>query len=488
MTNVQEQANSAPSGAKKSGGGTPPGPRGHWLWGCWPRLRTDPLGLYYDAWREYGDCVRIRFLPGMYGYLLTHPEAAEHVLQKQHKKYRKPAFFNRTMEMLLGKALFTSEGESWLQHRRLMQPAFHRQHLAQLSQQMVAATEACLRKWEQAGTQRVVDIAGEMMQLSLKIAGVTLFGTDLSQETDVVGRAYRTGFEYVSHRLNTPPLVPAWLPTPRNRRFARDKRELDRVVLGMIAERRRKPGESRDVLSLLLAAQDEETGVGLTDQEVKDEALTLVTAGHETVGAALSWTWYLLGQHPAIQESLHDEVCGLLKRRSPTINDLPQMPLVKAAFEEAMRLYPPAPAVPREAVEDDEVLGYRIPKGVPLIISSYVTHRRPDLWEKPERFNPERFLPAQVAHRPRFAYYPFGGGPRICIGNTFALTEGPLVLATLIQDYQVELIPDHPVVPDQTFTLRPKHGVLVKLRRRSPAGNRVAEDLGANNAPSGRAI
>ena len=466
MTIEPQQANPARC-AETNAGRTPPGPRGHWLWGCWSRLQTDPLGLYYDAWREYGDCVRIRFLPGMYGYLLTHPEGVEHVLQKQYQNYRKPVFFTRIVRLLLGEGLFTSEGEFWLWHRRLMQPAFHRQHLDELSQRMAAAAEECGRRWERATKEPVVDIAAEMMQLSLRIAGITLFGTDLSQETDIIGRAYRTGFAYVSHRLNTPYLLPPWAPTPRNRRFARDKRELDRVVLWMIAERRRNPGKGRDLLSLLLAAQDEETGVCLNDQEVKDEALTLLADGHETVGAALAWRWYLLGRHPEVQESLHDEVCGLLQDRSPRVDDLLHLPLVKATFQEATRLYPPAPAVPREAVEDDVVLGYRIPKGVPLIVSSYVTHRRPDLWEEPERFKPERFLAAQAAQRPRFEYYPFGGGPRACIGNTFALTEGPLVLATLIQGYWVELIPDHPVVIDQTFTLRPKHGVLVKLHQRA---------------------
>ncbi len=474
MPNAQQQANAALFDQRKAWR-TPPGPRGHWLWGCWPQLRADPLGLYYHAWRKYGDCVRIRFLPGIFGYLLTHPDAVEHILQKHHTNYRKPSFFTGTVRPLLGEGLFTSEGEVWLRHRRLMQPAFHRGALACLGRQIVAAAEQCSLEWERVGEEVVLDVAVEMMRLSLQIAGVTLFGADLSQDADVIGRSYRGGFEFVARRLNTPPLLPTWVPTPSNRRFARDKRELDRVVLEMIAERRSNQRESQDLMALLLAVQDEETGVGLTDQEIKDEALTLLTAGHETVAAALSWTWYLLGQHRESQEAVHDEVWGLLRGRSPTIEDLPRLPLVKAAFEEAMRLYPPAPAVPREAIADDEILGYRIPRGAPLIISSYVTHRRPDLWDEPERFNPERFLPGQAAQRPRFAYYPFGGGPRMCIGNTFALTEGPLVLATLIQGYQVELIPDHPVILDQTFTLRAKHGVWVKLRRRSLSAKHASE-------------
>jgi cytochrome P450 len=452
---------------EKREGKTPFGPRGHWLWGCMPQLRSDPLGLNYDAWREYGDYVRIRFLPGIYGYLLTHPTAVEHVLQKNHMNYRKPSFFTETVKLLVGEGLFTSEGESWLQHRRLIQPAFHRQHLTHLSNSIVASTEKCLREWKKAGTNQPVDITAEMLRVSLRIAGVTLFGNDISEAADDLGRAYRAGFEYLSYRMNTPFSPPPWVPTALNRRFARDKRELDKFVLNLIAQRRRNPDDSRDFLALLLAAQDEETGGGLTDEEVKNEALTLLTAGHETAAAALSWTWYLLGLHPDIQEEIYDEVRGTLEGRSPTIEDLARLPLVKAAFDETMRLYPPAPGVPREAIKDDEIQGYRIPKKVPLIISSYVAHRRPDIWEEPEQFNPKRFLPAQTAQRPKFAYFPFGGGPRMCIGNTFALTEGALVLATLMQKYRIELVPDHPVVVDQTFTLRPKYGVKVKLHERA---------------------
>jgi cytochrome P450 len=465
MTSMPPAAETLPP-AETRGGRTAPGPRGHWLWGCWPRLWNDPLDWYYDTWRTHGDVVRIRFLPGAYGYLLTHPDAIEHVLQKHHKNYRKPTHLTRTLGLLIGEGLFNSEGESWLRHRRLMQPAFHRQHLARLSRHMVAAAEDCLRQWAQAGAEPVLDVAADMMRLSLRIAGVTLFGADLGREADAIGRTFRSGLEHVIYRLNTPTALPPWVPTARNRRFARDQRTLERVVLDLIAERRRRPGEGGDLLALLLAAQDEETGAGLTDREVLDEALTLLAAGHDTVGAALAWTWYLLGRHPEVQEAVHDEVRGLLRGRSPTFDDLPQLPLVRAAFEEAMRLYPPAPGVVREAIEDDVVLGYRIPRRVVLILSSYVTHRRPDLWDEPERFKPERFLAPQSAPRPKFAYFPFGGGPRVCIGNTFALAEGPLVLATLIQACRVELIPDHVVLPDQRFTLRPKNGVMVKMRRR----------------------
>ena len=235
------------------------------------------------------------------------------------------------------------------------------------------------------------------------------------------------------------------------------------MVLGLIAARRQAASRPDDLLSLLLAAQDEETGVGMTDEQVKDEALTLLTAGHETVGAALSWTWYLLGQHPQVQEDLYDEVRGKLGGRSPTLDDLPDLPLTRAVFEEALRLYPPAWGQPREAIQPDEINGFPIPAKAIVTVSQWITHRHPDFWDEPEQFKPERFLPGQAASRHKFAYFPFGGGPRVCIGNTFALMEGPLVLATIVQRFRVELVPGQTVVPDPTFTLRPKYGVKVLL-------------------------
>ncbi len=266
--------------------------------------------------------------------------------------------------------------------------------------------------------------------------------------------------------MGSPPLVPAWLPTPRNLAFARAKRLLDRVVLGLIAARRQTASRPDDLLTLLLAAQDEETGVGMTDRQVKDEAVTLLTAGHETAGAALSWSWYLLGQHPRVQDDLHDEARGKLGGRSPTLEDLPDLPLAKAVFEEALRLYPPAWGQPREAIRPDEVNGFPIPARGIVTVCQYVTHRHPDFWDEPERFNPGRFLPGRGGARHKFAYFPFGGGPRVCIGNAFALLEGPLVLATVAQRFRVELVPGQAVVPDPTFTLRPRDGVKVLLRPR----------------------
>jgi cytochrome P450 len=439
------------------------GPRGHWLFGCMPEFLRDPLGLYVRTNREYGDYARIRAFPGMYVHLLTHPDAVEHVLVKHHKNYRKPDFFNQPVARLTGNGILTSEGDFWLRQRRLMQPAFHRQQLARLVPAMTGAAELFVREREAAGPGEVVDMLDHMMKVTLRIAGTTLFGADVTGEADEIGRAFRIGFAHVSRRMNTPPFVPDWLPTPGNLAFGRAKRLLDRVVLRLIADRRRSGSQPADLLSLLLAAQDEETGVGMTDEQVKNEVLTLLMAGHETMGAALAWTWHLLGSHPRVQDDVADEVRGHLGGRSPALEDLPGLPLTRAVFEETLRLYPPAWGQPREAIQADEINGFPIPAGAPVALSQYVTHRHPDFWENPEQFDPGRFLPERAAGRHKFAYFPFGGGPRVCIGNHFALMEGPLVLATILQRFRVELVPGQEVLPDATFTLRPRNGVQVIL-------------------------
>jgi cytochrome P450 len=431
--------------------------------GCVGAMQADPLGFNQRTWRQYGDYARIRAFPGIYVYLLAHPEAVEHVLVRNHKNYRKPDFFNGPVGELAGQGLVTSEGETWRTHRKLVQPAFHRERMAGLGTLMAGAAEAMARDWERSGPGRVLDILPEMMRLTLRIASTTLFSADISGEADSIGGAFRTAFAHVSRLMNRPPFVPRWLPTPENRRFAEAKRLLDRVVLELIEARRQEGGSREDLLSTLLAAQDEETGLGMSDAQVKDEVLTLLLAGHDTVGAALGWTWYLLGQHPDVQDRLFDEVHGRLEGRTPTAADLPELPLSRAVFEEALRLYPPAPGMPREALGPDEIGGFGIPKKAIVVLSQYVTHRHPEFWDDPERFDPERFLPGRGAGRPKFAYYPFGGGPRSCVGNHFALMEGALVLATIAQRFRVELVPGQAIEPDTTFTLKPKPGVRVAL-------------------------
>jgi cytochrome P450 len=439
---------------------------GHWLLGCLRQLQSDPLNLYQNSWRRHGDYIRIRALRGFNVYLLAHPAAIEHVLHANHKNYRKPDSFNHSVRLLGGNGILTSEGEFWRRQRRLMQPAFARNSVARLSDHMIAGITRFIDEWNEAPDGRTLDVLPEMMRLGLRIASTTLFGTDISGEADAIGRAYRTTFEYVSLKMNGRLMfTPAWLPTRRNREFHEAKALLDRVVLELVARRRREPPKN-DVLGLLLAAQDEESQSGMSDEQLKDEAVTLLTAGHETAGAALSWTWYLLAKHPEVQQSLHEEVSGRLGGRLPAVDDLPRMPLVTAVFEEAMRLYPPAWGMPRESLAADDICGYPLPAKATLILSQLLAHRHPEFWHEPDRFDPSRFTEGASAERPKFAFFPFGGGPRICIGNHMAMVEGPLALAALAQRFHFTLVPDHPVVPDPTFTLRPKYGVKLVVRKR----------------------
>ncbi len=439
---------------------------GPWLRGCMREIRTRPLDFYTAVWRQCGPFVRIRAVPGIWFYLITHPDGVEHVLQKNHKNYRKFDVLIKPIRLLMGNGLFSSEGDLWLRQRRLTQPAFHRPQIAALSGPMAAAAVALADEWTRGEPGRVLDVGHEMMRLTLGIASTTLFSHDVSGDADTLGRAFRVVLAYISRRMNSQLTPPLWFPTRSNRAVRHAKELIDRVVLEVIEARRRHGPGAGDLLDLLLAARDEESGTGMTDQQLRDEVLTLLGAGHETVGAALSWSWHLLGQHPDVQEALADEARGRLGGRQPDFDDLPHLPLARAVFEEALRLYPPAPGLPRVAIHDDEIEGRHVPAKALVLLFQYVTHRDPAFWDEPERFKPERFLAGAGAGRPKFAYFPFGGGPRVCIGNTFALTEGPLVLAALAQRFRLEPVPGHEVVPDTTFTLRPKNGVKMMLHRR----------------------
>ncbi len=442
------------------------GPNGNWLLGCMRALQTDPLNFYKKTWQTYGDYARIRIVPRMYLYLLADPAAVEHVLYKNHKNYRKPDFFNKPVSLLAGNGILSSEGDFWLRQRRLSQPAFLRNQVTKFGQHMVAGTDVLIQEWEQAESGRTLDVLPEMMRLALRIVSTALFSTDISGEADAIGHAFRVTFGHVSDKMNGRPTPPLWVPTRHNRAFNHSKALLDRVVLGLIETRRQSRTPTNDVLDMLLAAQDEESGTGMTDQQLRDEVLTLLTAGHETVGAVLSWTWHLLSEHPAIQESLHDEVSAHLQGRTPTPEDLPQLPLATAIFEETMRLYPPAWGQPRESIHADDINGYPIPPKAIVTVSQLLTHRHPAFWKEPDRFDPERFLGQRGLERPKMAFFPFGGGPRMCIGNHFAMLEGPLVIAALAQRFHFASAPGHTVVPDATFTLRPKTGVRAIVRKR----------------------
>ncbi len=447
-----------------------PGPPGNFIFGNLPDLRRDPLHFYPEMCARYGDVVRFRGLGSFVWFLISHPDDIERVLKS--KQYPKGMFI-QNIKMLVGNGLVTSEGDFWRKQRRLAQPAFHRQRLESLATMMTGAAETLAEQWQpRVAHGQPLDVANEMMRLTLQIVGRALFSVDISGAADKVGAAVTVALDHINYRSLQPLALPERIPTPHNRRFLRARQTIDTLVDGIIAERRRSaahgPDDRGDLLSMLLAARDEETGVSMSSEQLRDEVKTIILAGHETTAVTLPWAWYLLAHHPEIEQHLHDELAGVLGGRTPGLDDLPRLPYTRMVVDEVLRLYPPAWAVARQTMVDDHIQGYHIPAKSPVVMSQYVTHRHPEFWDKPNAFVPERFGNG-AEQRPRFAYFPFGGGPRICIGNSFALMEAQLLLATLAQRYDFRLVPQHPVVPEPTVTLRPKYGIRMMLRPRQAA-------------------
>jgi cytochrome P450 len=431
-----------------------------------PAFRSDPLMFLVDTAREYGPVARVS-LGLVDAYLVSQPSGVKRVLQDNSENYGRETRGFQALRMTLGSGLITTDGPFWKRQRRLAQPAFHKARLAAFGAIMgQAAHELVERLVGRAAAKTPVDIVPEMARVTLAILGRSLFSLDLDGEADAVGRALVVVLRHTIDTVQSLIPVPRALPTPANRRFAAALRTLDRVVLDSIAERRRDGIDRGDLLSMLLAARDEETGEGMTDQQLRDEVMTLMLAGHETTAMTLSWTLSLLSRNPAARRSLESEVDGVLAGRLPTTDDLPRLPYTRMVIEEAMRLYPPAWAVTRSVAADDEIDGFAIPAGSITMISPYVTHRDLALWDNPEGFDPERFAPARDADRPRYAYFPFGGGPHLCIGAGFAMMEAPLILATLAQRLRLDLLPGHPVQIEPLVTLRPRGGLPMILRPR----------------------
>jgi cytochrome P450 len=447
-------------GAKKR----PPGPRDLSPLGSAYAVGHDPMRFALDIWHHYGDVVRFRLLSWP-AYALYHPDHVKHVLQENHRNYNKDFFIMKATRQIFGNGLFTNDGESWLRQRRLMQPSFHHKRLASFGRLMTEATVAMLERWQATTPGDVpLDIPLEMMRLTLRVAGLSLFSLDLSNEVDTVGRTFTTIGPLLSRYANLP-FPPLWVPTPGNRRLQAGLNTLNTVVYAIINERRTRPidTDAADLLGMLLSARDEETGEGMSDQQLRDEVLILLLAGYETTATALTWTWYLLSQHPEVERHLHAELDTVLSGRLPTVEHLDALPYTRMVIQEVLRLYPPAFGFTRHAVASDEIGGYRIQANSMVFVSQYCTHRHPAFWEEPEVFDPERFTPERSAGRPRFAYFPFGGGPRQCIGNAFALMEAQLVLATVAQRYSLRLVPGHPVEPHVLVTLRPRYGLPMTL-------------------------
>src|SRR5215210_54358 len=439
--------------------GAPPGPRGNVVLGSIGDLYRDRLRFVLDVASTYGDVVQYR-VAHIRMYQVNHPEGVGRLLHDNHCNYSKDVATFGTLRLILGNGLFTSDGDFWRRQRRLAQPAFHRRRVAACGELMTDATLAMLERWRPSVAQsRPLDVATEFMHLTLEVATRALFSTSVERDLDKIGPAITTLLNEVTFRFTFPFYPPLKVPTPRNRRFLAARATLDSVIYRIIAERRRRPSEHDDLLALLMEACDEETGEGMSDRQLRDEVITLFVAGHETTANALTWASYLLSTHEGLACRLRTEVDEALQGRLPTAADLPDLPYTRMVIDETLRLYPPAWITNRRAIEDDTMCGYRLPADAIVSISPYVTHRDPTLWENPEGFDPGRFAPERSTGRPHYAYFPFGGGPRQCIGKGFALMEATLVLALLAQRYELHLVPGRRVETVAMATLRPRHGM-----------------------------
>jgi cytochrome P450 len=433
-----------------------PGPKGLPLLGVSVGFIRDSLGLLRSVAREYGDIVRIPVIMGT-RILLNRPEYVQQVLVFQPNKFHKSKLSKEATERLLGQGLLINEGDSWRRQRRLAQPAFHKQRINEYRSAMLECAQAQIRLWRDGETR---DVASEMMELTLEAAVRTLFGTTLPGEAQHVGRAMTFLMRYSLGRARKPIHIPASWPTPKNRRANREYEFLDSLVYRIISERKAQAGSNHrnDLLSLLMAAMDED-GSQMTPKQLRDETMTLFLAGHETTALTLSWTWYLLGQNPAAQTRLQEELRGVLGGRTPEIADLGRLPYLHAVINEVLRLYPPAYILARVAIAPFRIGEYDFPAGETVLLSQWVMHRDPRYYDDPDAFRPERWLDGLADRLPPGAYFPFGDGPRRCIGQGFAMLESALVIATIAQRFRFRPVPGRTVSPEPLVTLRPEHGI-----------------------------
>jgi cytochrome P450 len=445
----------------------PPGPKSRSIIGNFPMGSKDPLAIF-SAWaREYGDIFHYRFL-NRHIYFLNHPDLIKEVLVTQSPNFIK-GLAVQANRRVFGKGLVSNDGASWAQQRRLIQPAFHRSRIETYAGFMVSYTERMLSTWHDGEAR---DVHQDMMRLTLEIVAKALFSVEIASDKDRVAAALDTLLNFsTGGRMIVPELLRR-LPTPGNLRYQRAIAELDDIVYTLIRNRQAAPNpdpaapQNHDLLATLLEARYED-GSPMPTQQLRDEVMTLLLAGHETTAVSLSWTWLLLANHPEVEQKLWAELRTVLNGRSPTLQDLSALPYTERVVKEAMRLYPPVWALTRTPLKDFEIAGYRVPAGSPVLMSQWVAHRDPRFYDEPERFLPDRWLDQRYKTAPRFTYFPFGGGPRVCIGSSFATTEAALVLATIAQQFQLRLRSNAPVETVPSITLRPRHGIQVTLTRRT---------------------
>jgi cytochrome P450 len=456
-----------------------PGPKGlALLRGVLGARTRDPLQYYRELVGRHGDIVA--FSLGTKRFCLVNDAAGiEHVLKTNARNYTKGPGYER-FRAFIGNGLLTSEGDFWRRQRRLAAPPFHHEAIARFADVVAETARASIDAWAAHPAGAPLDVAAEMMRLTLSVVGRTLLGSETGGRADdvraAIGEIQRKSDEQLNSLLRVLDLVlplrrhiafsiERQLPTASNRRFQRAVAVLDAIVSDLVQRRRREPAPgARDLLTLLLQARDEEgqpgrQGEGMTDEQLRDEVMTMFLAGHETTATALGWAFYLLDRHPDVLARATAELASAIGDRAPTFKDLAALPYTRRVWDEVLRLYPPFWRISRQAIDDDVVAGYRVPAGCAVLLAPYLTHRHPALWADPDRFDPDRFLPDAVAARPRFAYFPYGGGPRICIGSSFANMEALIVFATVLPRYRLRLVPGHEVTAEPRVSLRLRGGL-----------------------------
>jgi cytochrome P450 len=439
----------------------------HRFLGAARAFQSDPIRAFFTAQEACGDVARVDLRVAPYVlHILNHPDHLRHVLVEGARKYGKGSLGYLKLRESLGNGLVTSEGDFWKRQRRIANPAFHHERIAHFAETMVRCAEDSADGWQGAvKSGEPVDIAKEMMRLTLRVIGLTMFSTEVAGAASVVASALDDVLKITIHRIKDLWAAPSWLPTVTNRRFDRALAAVHGEVGGIIAARRRSSETGKqDLLEMLMVARDPETGEGMTDAQLLDEAMTIFGAGHETTANALSWTLYLLSLHPAVEQRLREEIARVVGERAPRLEDLPQLVFTERVVKESMRLFPPVWGLERSVLEHDVIGGFEIPKGSWVFMSPYRIHRDARFWDNPEGFDPDRFTPEAEAARRKGAYLPFSLGPRKCIGESFAMIEAKLVLASLLRRTRFEVVPGRRVEPEPTITLRPKGGLWMRVK------------------------
>ena len=456
---------------------TAPGPTGPQMLSDFGTIRRDPLEYLHQTWRRHGDVVQ--FPVPWPSYLVNDPPSVREVLVTRARNFDKDTLQYRALSLVTGEGLLTADNDPARRQRRIVQPAFHHETTGALAQHVTTAAARVSERWRsRCSVERecVIDVDADMMHAALEVVGDALFRTDLTGQADRLAAATLAALDVVIARARTPIAPPPWLPTPRNVALRRANAKLDSAVHTMIADRRpalpsadsslehAAADRAPDMLDMLMQAQDED-GIGLSDREIRDQMVTFIVAGHETVASALTWAWALLAAAPEWQERAQEEVDSVVAGRLPTIEDFPRLPIVRAILDESLRLYPPAWLITRSSAESSDFDGWQVPSGALIIMSPWLLHRHPDLWDRPDDFDPGRFLDDRVS---RWAFIPFGAGPRLCIGRDFALLEGTLLLASLLAAFAVEFPPGQGIPQaDPQVTMRPANGLPLLVRVRS---------------------